>query len=159
MGNSPASTPSRGPVITLNYMPNLEPVRPRPLNLTVGQLGTFSTDTSVNARLPMMVDLRTHHKMPPVYDQGSVGSCTAPGPPPLSRGGPPLNALCAAFAFAYPYLGFVGSRLFVYYNERRLDQTLDEDVGSTLTQGIRTFEAAGAPRPWGRARARKVRRL
>ena len=29
------------------------------------------------ARLPNSVDLRTNVKMPPVYDQGNIGSCTA----------------------------------------------------------------------------------
>ena len=42
--------------------------------------------------------------MPPIYDQGQLGSCSA-------------NALCAAYAFDNPAL--LGSRLFLYYNERR----------------------------------------
>lgn len=35
------------------------------------------------AMIPQMVDLRTNSKMPPVYDQGDLGSCVA-------------NAFCAA---------------------------------------------------------------
>ena len=38
---------------------------------------------------------------------------------------------------------FLGSRLFVYYNERVLDNNLNEDAGSYLSTGIRTFEKYG----------------
>lgn len=77
-----------------------------------------------------LVDLRTADKMPAVYDQQRIGSCTA-------------QALCAAFAFTYPYRNFNGSRLFVYYNERLLDQSIADDRGSYLRTGIRTFEKYG----------------
>ena len=72
-------------------------------------------ELSVPLKLPSGVDLRS--RMPPVYDQGQLGSCTA-------------NAICAAIGFDLP--GFVGSRLFVYYNERVLEGTVNTDAGAFL---------------------------
>lgn len=69
--------------------------------------------------LPKFVDLRRNWT--DVYDQGEIGSCTA-------------NALCSVLVKDNPKL--VPSRLFLYYNERILDGDVDEDSGSTLTQGI-----------------------
>lgn len=69
--------------------------------------------------LPASVDLRP--RCPPVYDQGQVGSCTA-------------NAIGAAVQFLEP--AFMPSRLFLYYNERLADGDVDQDGGSTLSQGV-----------------------
>jgi C1A family cysteine protease len=78
--------------------------------------------------IPDSVDLREVSSMPPVYDQGKIGSCTA-------------NALCSAFAFEHP--GFLGSRLFLYYNERVLDNNISSDSGATLADGIKTLTTHG----------------
>ena len=66
------------------------------------------------------VDLRP--KLPPIYDQGQLGSCTA-------------NALCAAVAYDQPKV--LGSRLFVYYNERKLENDIPVDAGATLADGVK----------------------
>ena len=66
--------------------------------------------------------------MPPVYDQGQLGSCTA-------------NALCAAVQYAVPAV--YGSRLFVYYNERKLENDIPDDAGATLTDGVLCLERYG----------------
>ena len=68
------------------------------------------------AALPDKVDLR--YKCPPVFDQGSLGSCTA-------------NAGAGA------YMMLAGekeglSRLFLYYQERVLEGTVSEDAGATM---------------------------
>ena len=76
--------------------------------------------------LPPIVDLRP--KMPPIYDQGQLGSCTA-------------NALCSLVGYDKP--GFCGSRLFVYYNERKLENTIPQDAGATLADGIKTLQIYG----------------
>jgi len=72
------------------------------------------------------VDLRSRFQ--PVYDQGSLGSCTA-------------NALCAAYSFNEPT--FTGSRLFLYYNERLLEKTISCDCGAYLHDGIKALETYG----------------
>jgi C1A family cysteine protease len=79
--------------------------------------------------LPTAVDLRP--KMPPVYDQGQLGSCTA-------------NALCAAFQYdgGHP-LADQGSRLFVYFNERKLENSIPDDAGAFLSDGVKCLEKYG----------------
>lgn len=73
------------------------------------------------------VDLRS--QMPPVYDQGQLGSCTA-------------NALCAGFAYETHNV-YMGSRLFVYYNERMLEHTISQDAGALLSDGINSLKKHG----------------
>lgn len=77
-------------------------------------------------KLPAIVDLRK--KMPPIYNQGELGSCTA-------------NALCALAG--YNNLSFFGSRLFVYYNERVLQNSVNFDSGATLEDGINSLKKQG----------------
>jgi hypothetical protein len=81
------------------------------------------------AQLPDTVDLRKDPKMPPVYDQGNIGSCTA-------------QALCSAYQFMDTN-GFQGSRLFLYYNERKLDNNIPDDTGATLASGIKCLTKYG----------------
>jgi len=78
--------------------------------------------------LPPMVDLRPQDHFP-IYEQGSIGSCTA-------------NALGAAYHFAQVsqgYTDFVPSRLFIYYNERRLEGHVHSDSGSSLRSGVKSL--------------------
>src|SRR5471030_2868626 len=77
----------------------------------------FSAQRDALAVTPALVDLRA--KCPPVYDQGQLGSCTA-------------NAIGAAFEFAQmkeELADFMPSRLFIYYNERKIEGTVDQDAG------------------------------
>jgi C1A family cysteine protease len=70
--------------------------------------------------LPPFVDLSTDPAMPAIYDQGPLGSCTG-------------NAIAAAVAFLRNKMGavpFAPSRLFIYYNERLLEGTVNEDAGA-----------------------------
>jgi C1A family cysteine protease len=83
-------------------------------------------DYSVSIALPGTVDLRS--KLSVIYDQGQLGSCTA-------------NALCYSFVFNDPTWN--PSRLFLYYNERLLDRTINQDAGSTLSAGIVALEKYG----------------
>ena len=75
---------------------------------------------------PASVDLRP--RMPPVYDQGQLGSCTA-------------NALCAMMQYYDAQLR--GSRLFLYYNERAQEGTVASDAGATLADGIKCLQTQG----------------
>lgn len=71
--------------------------------------------------------------LPPVYDQGQLGSCTA-------------NALAGCFEFEQCKQGltdFMPSRLFIYYNERVLENTIASDSGASLDDGIKTLVSKG----------------
>ena len=91
----------------------------------------FSASEQVLASLPKKVDLRS--KMPPIYDQGQLGSCTA-------------NAISAAFEFDQVSEGlkdFMPSRLFIYYNERSIEGTVDTDSGAMIRDGIKSVAKLG----------------
>ena len=77
-------------------------------------------DPSLNIiKSPSIIDMRS--KMPPVYNQGNLGSCTA-------------NALCGAYQYTKPKL--YPSRLFVYYNERMIENDVSHDSGAYLSDGV-----------------------
>lgn len=83
--------------------------------------------------LPSEVDLRA--QMPPVYDQGQLGSCTA-------------NAIAAHLDFNRAKQGeaFISpSRLFIYYNERVAEGTVDSDSGATIRESVKAITSFGAP--------------
>jgi C1A family cysteine protease len=83
------------------------------------------------SKLPPKVDLRAGCS--PVEDQGQLGSCTA-------------NALVGAVEFLEKKDGvaFVDlSRLFVYYNERTIEGTVDSDSGAFLRDGIKALAKQG----------------
>ena len=83
--------------------------------------------------LPPKVDLR--RECPPVYSQGSLGSCTA-------------NAIAAALEFDQMKQKerdvFPPSRLFIYYNERVIEKSIDEDSGAMIRDGIKSVAKQGA---------------
>jgi C1A family cysteine protease len=80
----------------------------------------------IQNKLPGIIDLRP--KMPPVYDQGNLGSCTA-------------QAFCGLIGYVQP--SFNGSRLFLYYCERELQKTISIDSGATLFDGIKSLQKNG----------------
>ena len=80
---------------------------------------------------PRKVDMRS--KCSPVEDQGQLGSCTA-------------NALVGALEFLELKDGAQFSdlsRLFVYYNERVIEGTVDQDSGAFLRDGIKSLAKQG----------------
>ena len=82
--------------------------------------------------LPAKVDLRP--QCPPVYDQGQLGSCTA-------------NAIAGAIEFDRMKQTlaqiFTPSRLFIYYNERAIEHTIDSDSGAQIRDGIKSVGKQG----------------
>jgi C1A family cysteine protease len=83
--------------------------------------------------LPKKVDLSTDKVG--VYDQLAVGSCTA-------------NSIAGAIKYLsvihkIPLLGINPSRLFIYYNERELEGTVNVDTGAYLKDGIKTVNKTG----------------
>jgi C1A family cysteine protease len=91
----------------------------------------FSAPDAVLAELPSKVDLRAD--CPPVYDQGHLGSCTA-------------NAIGAAFEYDVKKQGgqdLMPSRLFIYYNERAVEGSIDTDSGAMIRDGIKGLGKLG----------------
>jgi len=84
------------------------------------------------AKLPPKVDLRG--KCPAPYDQGELGSCTA-------------NAIAGAIQFDRMKQklknNFVPSRLFIYYNERVIEGTVQSDSGAQIRDGIKSVAHDG----------------
>ena len=77
------------------------------------------------------VDLRD--KCPQVYNQGQLGSCTA-------------NALACAIQYDEMKQNLnseTPSRLFVYYNERDMEGTIDSDSGASLRDGVKCINKIG----------------
>ena len=92
----------------------------------------YSIPTKITT-IPDVVDLR--EKMPPVYDQGQLGSCTA-------------NAVAGAIEYdqmrqALPEIT-APSRLFIYYNTRLLEHTTHSDAGGELRDAAKTVAKQGA---------------
>ena len=83
------------------------------------------------AALPPSVDMRP--LCPPVYDQLQLGSCTG-------------NAIAGAIEFDQKKQGktqFVPSRLFIYYNERAMEGTVNSDSGAQIRDGIKSVAQQG----------------
>jgi C1A family cysteine protease len=107
----------------------------------------FMLEVKVPKKLPTSIDLRGGCSL--VENQGRIGSCTA-------------NALAGNLEFLElldltdqdsddPALFKSGrfenvSRLFIYYNERSLDGTTDQDRGSSLRTGIKSLVNWGSCR-------------
>lgn len=91
----------------------------------------YAAPPQVLKALPAKVDLR--ESCPPVYDQLELGSCTA-------------NAIGGAFEFEQrkgSLEEFVPSRLFIYYNERKIEGTVNQDSGARIRDGIKTTVSIG----------------
>ena len=93
----------------------------------------FAAPVETVAALPTSIDLRP--KCPrEVYDQGQLGSCTA-------------NAIAGALEFEQLRQGlksFTPSRLFIYYNERAMEGTVNSDGGARIRDGIKSVGSIGA---------------
>ena len=93
----------------------------------------YSAPPAFITALPTAVDLR--HQCPEDYDQGQLGSCTG-------------NAIAGAIEFGRLKQGlkdFVPSRLFIYYNERVVEHTVNSDSGAQIRDGIKVVAKLGAP--------------
>ena len=85
--------------------------------------------------LPSFVDLRTTGFVPPVYDQGGLGSCSA-------------NSLCFGIQFERKRQGLIGadrvpSRLMLYYLEREIENSVASDAGAELYDGVTAASTTG----------------
>jgi C1A family cysteine protease len=96
----------------------------------------YAAPVETLAKLPARTDLSAN--CPTVYDQGQLGSCTA-------------NAIAAAIEFdrlKQKLPDFTPSRLFIYYNERVIEHTVDSDSGAQIRDGIKSVNTQGdCPEP------------
>src|SRR5438309_299562 len=92
----------------------------------------YAAPVAMLRALPPRVDLR--RQCPSIYDQGQLGSCTA-------------NAIGGAIEFDQMKQGlpqiFVPSRLFIYYNERVMEGTVNSDSGAMIRDGIKSVAHQG----------------
>jgi C1A family cysteine protease len=92
----------------------------------------ISMATKGAVKLPAIIDWRS--KSPTIYDQKKLGSCTA-------------NALAGAVEMLQmkknPKVHFPPSRLFLYYNERGIEGTLDKDSGAFISDGVLSLFSQG----------------
>lgn len=89
----------------------------------------FAAQPALN--LPDKVDLRPD--CPPVLEQLSIGSCTAVA-----------IANCYKFLLMKEKLPvFLPSRLFIYYNERLIQGTIERDSGALIRNGFKTISKQG----------------
>ena len=83
--------------------------------------------------LPTKIDLRP--LCPPVYDQGQLGSCTG-------------NAIAGSIEYEQIkkkiLKPFVPSRLFIYYNERVIENAVNQDSGAMIRDGMKAVSTQGA---------------
>lgn len=94
----------------------------------------FKLSAAPATDLPKSVDLRP--AMPPVYDQGDLGSCTA-------------NSASAALWYAESIKQgsksvALPSRLFIYYNERSIEHTTRQDSGASIRDSMKAVATYGA---------------
>ena len=73
-------------------------------------------------------------KMPPIYDQGMIGSCTG-------------NGLAAILDYARGRQGtrfITPSRLFIYFAEREIEGRVNQDAGAMIRTGVDVLADLGA---------------
>lgn len=91
----------------------------------------YAAPAKVLLKLPPKTDLSAG--CPAVYDQGQLGSCTA-------------NAIGAAFEYGLHKQmapDFMPSRLFIYYNERLMEGSVESDSGAMIRDGMKSVNKQG----------------
>ncbi|HYT41874.1 MAG TPA: C1 family peptidase, partial [Methylomirabilota bacterium] len=82
--------------------------------------------------LPVQLDLSQVYNVP-VVNQGDLGSCTG-------------NGIASAIAYLQEKEGAAmryPSRLFIYYNERVIEGTVNDDAGAEIRDGIKSVVSQG----------------
>lgn len=93
-------------------------------------------DRPADARdLPVLDEVDPRAELPPIVDQGNLGSCTA-------------NAIVAAAEYDFLLSGVdcpALSRLFLYYCERVREGTVSTDSGAYGRDGFKSLKKTGCP--------------
>lgn len=91
---------------------------------------------SVAEPIPLPPSVTLSNDQQTVFDQGQLGSCTA-------------NAIAGAIDFARqkqaPVVEQDPSRLFIYYNERVAEGSVNSDCGAVIRDGIKSVASIGVP--------------
>ncbi len=112
---------STKPICKMGWLPDLPDARDF----------MYAAPLKIMKALPRKMDLSKG--CPAVYTQGNLGSCTA-------------NSLGVAFEFGrkkQKKVTFMPSRLFLYYNERVIINTVFSDSGAFLRDGIKCLKKQG----------------
>lgn len=91
----------------------------------------ISYSVSKRPALPPNADLRP--KFQPVYDQSVLSSCTS-------------NAIAGIYEYILRKEGkadWMPSRLFIYYNERAMENSIASDCGAQIRDGIKSLNQIG----------------
>jgi len=96
---------------------------------------TPSSEDAVPATYDLRTNAHAQGLLPAVYNQGHLGSCTA-------------NAIACAFEYNESRAGyrddeFMPSRLFIYFNERRMEGNVSTDSGAQIRDGIKSINRQG----------------
>lgn len=92
------------------------------------------TDLLVRRGVQLPPEFSLRPQMPPVYDQGELGSCTA-------NGGGAAHQFCQMKQPGGK--DFLPSRLFLYYNTRKIEGTAEEDSGCTIRDTFKSLNQYG----------------
>lgn len=98
------------------------------------QAPSFGFNTGLKANLPASVDLRTTGKVSPIYDQGSLGSCTA-----FAMG----KGLRETLTNLNGDTAKPVSALYLYYRARERMGTINEDSGAMMIDGMESLKTYG----------------
>lgn len=117
------------------YKLGWNPAEVRNGDLKAEEIGLMSAQNVIPSYLDLRADLPAN-----CYDQGPIGSCTA-------------NVISALGYYHLNKSGkfglFNSSRLFIYYNERFMENTVNDDAGASLRSGMISFRHIGiAPEAW-----------
>ena len=88
----------------------------------------FYDNFIMGTELPASVDLRS--KMPPIFNQLELGSCSS-------------NATCACLMYTIGANTPMLSRLFHYWEERNIENTVSEDSGAMLIDACKVVQTIG----------------
>jgi C1A family cysteine protease len=95
----------------------------------------YNLEEAILAASAVPEEFSLRGEMPPVYDQGKLGSCTA-------------NAIGSVIEHQEMQQGAraeTPSRLFIYYGERVIEGDVPYDHGAQIRDGIKVVASEGAP--------------
>lgn len=83
--------------------------------------------------LPDSINLQCY--MPEVYDQATIGSCTSQA----------IAGTIQSIQKREKLPLVMPSRLFIYYNERKMEGTINRDAGAYIRDGFKIIQSTGYP--------------